>query len=282
MVNLLRIPKNCICNKSIDVNKVFTDTEIEQFQIEHINWYASIKPGFVNSKEVINDTFRCEEIQIIVIRIDNQGCFIDNTQNDKVYSMLKLAFRKIKYHMLLIINYENKYKMVTCRFEKGKINYSDNILKCILISDWIHCEYQSEITKSMLDEISNAINSQDDLLTIYNRISNCVANCVQRKIRKRRALGYIDYLHTCIKPRLGIEVLDECTVFKVHPVNKKEGRYCKATLCKNYNFEYESEEVWYCFMKNEELRASLQRKNIHNFTELDYYAYESTYETYDD
>lgn len=282
MLSLLKIPENCICNKNISLDKVFTSKEIEQFEIESINWYASIKPCFINSQKVVDNTFRCEEIQVIVIKINKQDLLLDNSESEKVYSMLKLVFRSIKYHMLLVINYADKYKLVTCRFKKGKVNSSDNILNSIIISDWIHREYQSEITSNMLNEISAAINSQEDLLTIYNRISNCVANCAQCKIRKRRALIYIDYLHTRIRPRLGIEVLKECSVYKVHPLNYKGSRYSKAELCKNYNFEYNAEEVWYCFMKNEELRASLQRKNIKNFTELDYYAYESISKNNDD
>ena len=273
MFDLLQIPDCCICNKIIPNEKIFSSDEIKKYNIESITWYASLKPELINSATVINELARCEEIQLITIKVSNEDFIIDNVESDKMYEMLRIIFKSIKYHVFLVINYKDKFKMVACKYNKGKVDSTINVLKSITISNWIHREYQTKETSENLSAISEFINSGANLQEIYNKIFSCINNCSFIRIRKRFVKDYIDYLHTRTDLRLGMEVISECSVYKHHSAPPKNSRYSKAQRSSTYIFMYDPEEIWYSFMKNDELRESIQRRRIRTMDELNYYVY---------
>lgn len=262
MIELFDIPQNCICNITIPTQKFFGDSELVDL-VEGIQWYASLKPSLINAQPVKNSDIRYEEIQILCLKL---------TDTNNLYEIVRTIFKQVKYPCLLLIEYENKFLCGCCRFNAGKIDYDNNILKQIVFSHWIHPDFLSANAGKTIENINHALNKRTDLYDIYTEITHSIQNFSLNGITKAHVERLLkDLLGPCSAKKRDT-ILAYCTPYKKYaPTDtSKSAKYDRNKRTSNYTYRYDIEDIWYCLKQYEPTNAVVVGRRYKDIEDLIY------------
>ncbi len=270
MIELINIPKQCICNRDIPIAKIFSeDQEQLSSAVSSVKWYAVLRPSNFHSEKVVTDSLRYEEIQIIQVDIKD---------TDLLFDVARVIYRRIKYPCLLIICYNGactKYVVSACQFSPGKIDYDRNILHSIVMSHWIHPDCLSYKAKLFIDSLNQALEKEGNLYEIYSALYQTITLFKLSGTSKAHTKSLIDYL--CGRgenPKVGGKgkILRFCTPHRFYPSRKEflANYYPKNNGNQSYSLIYDYEDIWYCFLKNDYIRSYIEKNG---YRDIDYFVY---------
>lgn len=279
MIELINIPKQCICNRIIPIAKIFSeDQELLLPVVKTISWYAVLRPSNFHSEEVVTSSLRYEEIQIIQVEI---------TDTELLFDIARAIYKKIKYPCLLFICYKGectKYTISACRFSPGKNDYEKNVLESLVMSHWIHPDCLSNKANQFIDSLNRALEQDGNLYEIYSALFRAITMFKLAGTSKTHTKSLIDYI--CGKrenPKVGDkgEILRFCTPYKFYPsrYNSRANFYSSNHGDKSYYLIYDYEDIWYCFVKNAYIRSYLEKNRYRDIDDLVYHIDDKIYES---
>ena len=277
MIELINIPKHCICNRGIPIEKIFSkDQEPLSSAVNAISWYAVLRPSNFYSEKVVTDSLRYEEIQIIQVDIKDAELLFD---------VARVIYKRIKYPCLLIICYHEactKYVVGACRFSPGKNDSDKNILQSLVMSHWIHPDCLSYNAKQFIDSLNEALEKTGNLYEIYSALFQAITMFKLSGTSKTHVKSLIDYI--CGKgenPKVGGKgkILRFCTPYRFYPSRYKSrtNYYSNNNGNRSYSLIYDYEDIWYCFLKNDYVRSYIEKNGYRDIDYLVYHIDEKLY-----
>ena len=194
--------------------------------------------------------------------------YLDLENTDYLYGIAHQIFKKVKYPCLLVMCYQNKFLCSCCRIAAGKIDYDNNILGRICFSHWIHPDLLTDKSQNMLSEINQALNLKSNLYDIYIKMAHAIESFKLSGISR----AHVDRL---LQDMLGKtpaskrdEIMQYCTPYKKF-VPRNGTQAAKFEKEKNhYEFRYDSEDIWYCLLKNEKTRKVISGRRYRDIEDL--------------
>lgn len=259
MMDLLNIPECCICNINIPLEKIYEGCS--EKHVQSVLWYASLKPNFIKASAVINESVRYEEIQVIKIVL---------TAPDSLYDVARKLYKSIKYPCLIIFNYKNKYMLGACKFDAGKINYTENILRRLSFSHWVYPDLLSSGAKRMIDTINALFESQYDLLSLYTYIMHAIENYALAGTTRTHVDRILKDMLGSISAKKRDEIMKYCTPYQKHFVTDLSiaTKYDKNKRTSNYVYSYDYEDIWYCLMQYESTCKIINARRYRDIEDL--------------
>lgn len=279
MIELLNIPKQCVCNRAIPITKIFSeDQDALSSSVSSISWQAVLRPDNFHSDAVVTDNLRYEEIQVVQVEI---------ADTEDLFSIARAIYRKIMYPCLLLICYKGenpKYTISACRFSPGKQDYDKNVLHSLVMSHWIHPDCLSNKAKQFIDSLNHALDMNGNLYEIYSALFNAITMFRLGGTSQAHTKRLVDYI--CGKgsnPKVGekSKILRFCTPYRFYP-SRHESRvnfYSKNFGSMQYSLINDYEDIWYCFMKNDYIRGFLENNRYRDIDDLVYHIDEKYYES---
>ncbi len=270
MIELINIPKQCICNRVIPIAKIFSkDQEQLSSAVNAVSWYAVIRPSNFNSEKVVTNSLRYEEIQIIQVDIKNA---------DLLFDVARVIYRRIKYPCILIIGYNGvctKYVVSACRFSPGKNDYDVNVLQSLVMSHWVHPDCLSDNAKQFIDSLNEALEKNGNLYEIYSALYQAITMFKLSGTSKTHTKSLIDYI--CGKwenPKVGDKdkILRFCTPYRFNRLRHRSrtNYYSRNNGNQPYSLIYDYEDIWYCFLQNDYIRNYLEKNRYRDIGYLVY------------
>lgn len=277
MIELLNIPKQCICNRIIPIEKIFSkDQEALSSAVNSVSWYAVFRPSNFHSEKVVTDNLRYEEIQIIQV---------DITNTDLLFDIAHVIYKKIMYPCLLIICYKGectKYTVSACRFSPGKNDFDRNVLHSLVMSHWIHPDCLSCKAGQFIESLNQALEMNGNLYEIYSALFQTITFFKLGGTSQAHAKRLIDCI--CGKgenPKVGAKskILRFCTPHRFYPSKHESfAKYYSSNIdSKTYSLINDYEDIWYCFLQNDYIRSYLEKNHYQDIDDLVYHIDEKIY-----
>lgn len=257
MQDILKIPMRCRVETKIPQQRF----ELNDPAIIAITAIGMIKPELANVFFSANDKEHIGEIAII--QLDFQQVPED------LYTPLRKVFKAIKYKCLLVLKYQNKFKLSTCRFTPGKSDPNNNVLKHVKISSWIHLDCMSQQVSHSMERITTAINSEGDLDAIYAEIHDAVVEINQRGTSYAHAKRIVQGLTGNKYGHEYSKIFKYCTPI---PYYIPEGTGAKYHVKKgnDYILLHDYEEIWYCLNMYQKTKMIIDAWEYKNMDEILY------------
>ena len=260
MCDFLRIPDLCKQNINIDKNKVGLGNADA---VKDITVIGMIKPSLADVQYSEKDIGHSEEIAIIHIEL--QDITVD------YYSLLRSIFKTIKYKCLLVLHFQDKYKLATCRFTPGKKDSDLNVLKSVIISCWIHPDIMSAPVEKSVHRIREALNNMKNLDDVYRTIHDAVVDINQRGTSYAHAQRIVKNLLGNKKNLPYATIYQYCTPVNYHKPTGGSKTYDKANRMSNHILLHDFEDIWYCLNRYEPTRRIIEGRQYKDMDELLYY-----------
>lgn len=257
---LINIPKEAKLNISIPKEK-FGDTKVKGLQlIDRITWCGVIKPEIMDVEATITDKLRYEEIQFLKVDINSR---------DNIYDVGKAVFSKIKYPCVVEFVCDDAIIIGCCKFEKGKIDQSENVNNRMLFSHVL----REDLLSSQAEKMISAINSQvskgkGSIGELYNEICNAISYYQLSGTSRAHCDRLIEDMIGKIGAKRKAEIKQYCVPYKYYTViygNRFSGK--KASKCR---LIHDYEELWYCFMKDPKIRLVIEKRRYRDIEDLIY------------
>ena len=279
MIELINIPKQCICNRVIPTAKIFSeDQEQLSSAVSAVLWYAVLRPSNFHSEKVVTDNLRYEEIQILQV---------DITNTELLYDIARVIYKKIMYPCLLIICHKGectKYTVSACHFTPGKNDFDKNVLHSLVMSHWVHPDYLSYKAKQFIDSLNQALEKKGNLYEIYSALFQAITMFKLGGTSQAHTKRLIDCI--CGKgenPKVGVrsEILRFCTPYRFYRFKHKSftKHYSSNNDYKSYSLINDYEDIWYCFLKNDFIRGYLEKNRYNDIDDLVYHIDDMIYES---
>lgn len=247
----LKVPQESIVNRDIPLDKFPIANSSLKNNISEVKLLATIKPEFIGASPSANDKVRYEEIQIISLVINDPDGFIND---------IKPIFKEIRYPILMLCRYNNKFRFVTCAFKPGKIDYAENILSKMDFSSWVYPDEVSDRADRCIKQISESW-GLSTLEEVYRNIRIAVNGFYPYNLTR-------DHTYAVLKAA-GLEepdyesVLKYCTVYKKHSHLSAYNKY-DSRKTKSFVYRYDIEDIWYGMLKDEKASRIIQNKRYRN------------------
>ena len=259
--SMLGVSKDSIVNRDIPLDKVFSSLEVEKYGIKSVRLLASINQTLTGIEPSTSEDLRYQEIHIV---------YVETSEWENIYECSKPVFKQIRYPVLLVYHYQNKFRLVSCNFKPGKLDYGENILKTIVFTSWIYPDEISDKAKQCFNGIIKAWNEEniaDSYMRIMGAVS-CFFPLCWTKNHTYNALGLIG-----LKDKDFDEVLKYATVYIKHG-KPDYNKYSKVKY-QNIVYRYDTEDIWYGMLKYEKTRRIIEGRRIRNMEE--YIAFSDDY-----
>ncbi|NRY63837.1 DUF4391 domain-containing protein [Clostridium beijerinckii] len=170
----LVLPKSCIINARMP-KKAFTDNpefdlrkeekSIIKEYIENIYLQYSLKPQLINIPKYEDEYIRYEEIEIIKIKITEQG------KENKICDLIQ---KYIQYPMLIIIEFNELVKINAAIKKINKVEREKLSIEEMIYTDWINLNELTKKEKDFLRTLSINNVKTNNLFTVYEDFTNNV------------------------------------------------------------------------------------------------------------
>ena len=261
MLELFNIPKQCILNKNIPLERFFDADQHSGAAVASIQWCASLKPVLTGTEAVNENKFRYEEIEVICVELKDKNHLFD---------VVNGICKKIKYPCLLDIKYGDKFLIDTCQFEAGKLDRNSNVHRYTYCSHWIHPDLLSPGAVQTIDVINKALNMQGNLYEIYTQMVHAVQNFRLGGTTKAHISRLLYDMLGKTSPKKQEEIMKYCTPFKKYAYanNSKASRYNRNARLNMYTYSYDYEDIWYCLLKYEPTKRVVLGRDYRDIQEL--------------
>lgn len=269
MLDLLNIPKNCRINhkNTHDLqDRIFSPDETATSCVARIDWVASIKPALTDMAPVRTESIRYDEIEVLYLEI---------TDTQELYHICAPIYKAISYPCLLVVQLREKFLLSVCPFSAGKADYDKNILHSMAFSHWIFPDMVSPNARKLLDELNKLMSSTDDIESVYNAMRNAIQNFSLGGLTKR-------HVATLTKDMVGTnseKIYASCTPYKKYSTVGTGVKAKYSARSNQFIYRYDTEDLWYAFMTNENTRKVIEGRRYRNMEDL-IYSIDSKYEDY--
>lgn len=174
---ILNIPERCLTN--LKITKAFflsnfdlttSDKNVLNYEIQSMNWLASIKPSNSNISAEINETYSFEEVQVMVCTLKGLGL---KQFGEKC---IQLFQKYIPYQIVVIVEDEDNFMVNTC---DKRINQNDTNKRTIekYISTPILTKlYKDELVSALFDGLNFTVLDKTNLETVYKSYIKAIVN----------------------------------------------------------------------------------------------------------
>lgn len=279
MLDFLKIPEQCICTREIPMERVFGSSGELARAVSSLIWYAVLRPENTGAAEYITTDLRYENILIIVVDISDPN---------HIYDVAQRIYEQIPYADILAFHYSGnceKYLLSASRFYTGKREPDENIVKSIVMSHWIHPDCISQPARQFIDTVNKALLLQTDLHDIYAKIRNAIIQFHLKGTSRAHVFRLVDDMcghGKCSTLRGRSTLLQYCTPYEYHAPSyvERRGNYTRIERASNYTLVHDYEDVWYCFMMNEDTRNVVLGRGYRDMEELIYRIDSRQYDTW--
>lgn len=273
MLEKLELPRNCIKNINIPLNKVFSQNTIKEFQIQECILFASINSDLIPMEKSNKTDSRYNEIHFVYIKINSLSIYSD------LYRIVKDIYKSIKYQVVVIIQLHEMYKIGASCIIPGKKDFENNIIKNYVFTQWIYENFETKEIKNFFSEFTQLNNRKLDANSLYNSyytlFSRLDSSLMKDDIRLRsspflRSESVIRIISGLLFDNPKFEDIKNtilnttfhCEVFK-HSNEKKFVTDENDTI-----MTYPIECIWYSIKHNEITNTALEKYRITDFEEL--------------
>ncbi len=174
---IFNIPARCIYEVKI-TKKFFmesfdlstTDKNVLNYEIQNMQWLASIKPTNANITAEINDVYNYEEIQIMVCSLKGLGI---QQFGDKCISLFQ---KHIPFPILLMVEDEDNFIINT---SDKRINQNDTNKRTIekhISTPILTKLYKDDLVSTLFDGLNFTALDKTNLETVYKSYINAIVN----------------------------------------------------------------------------------------------------------
>ena len=251
ILTALKIPQESVVKREIPLEKFFLINASTKQNTEKIELLATIKPDYIDAIPSVSKEVRYEEIQIINLTLNDLDGFINH---------IKPIFKEIKYPILMLCHYNNKFRFVTCGFRPGKIDYAENILSMIDFSSWVYPDEVSDRADRCIKQISESWKFST-LEDAYKNIRIAVNSF--KPINLTRDHTYAILYAVGLEKADYENVLKYCSVYKKHSHLSTYNKY-DSKKTQSFVYRYDIEDIWYGMLKDEKANRIIKNKRYRN------------------
>lgn len=267
MLEKLGLPENCIKNLNIPLNKLFTEKEINDFQIIECKLYASINYDLLNIPKKQKSDSRFDEIHFVYLRISNLYVHSD------LHRIVRKIYRTIKYQVIVIIQLNNMMKLAAGFITPGKVECDKNIIQHFLFTKWFYDDYETKEINDYFSDISKAIVNEKDIHTLYKSLYKTISRFIEESnYSENELIDLIEYIQELINANENFPTEIKSVLLKTYKYKHSDGR--KYQVEKDDIKEiYPSECVWYAINTNEQVKNYCNKKNKKSLSDITFCDY---------
>ena len=258
----VKVKRECIVDKEVQVSRFVGDNCTKELKsiIKKIIWYGTIKPGISKVDASISDTQRYEEIQLLEVEIQDR---------QQLFDVGKVIFSSVKYPCIVEFSMDDVISIGCCTFSPGKKDYSENVNKSMVFSHFLHRDLISPQAKKMVDQINDALSEERvSIGDIYSKVKGRILDYKLGGMSR-------DHVDRLIVDMLGktpsgrkAEIRKYCIPYEYHQPIVGSGKYGNKRKFSNYTLVHDFEEVWYCFMKDLQVRSMIEKRGYRDMEHL--------------
>jgi TPR repeat protein len=282
MIEYFKLKEACVVNSELPKEEIianvqgmnynFDKLKIDRFNalVKTIKILAVLNDETTGIKEFKTSEFDYSEVLVIEIELNYYS------EDGDFYMFSNLLGRHMPKPLILLIKYENRYRIIINKARENKKNNRLTVVNEVLITYWVYPDSPSQISKNIISGLNINKYQAANLFELYKSIDD---NLRQFKC-KRMSLYSKDFTY----------LLSD--IFKL---NKEDAEYlidCIETKCLHeifrppvstryrdkYNHQknrntiahifYDCEGVWYILNFHPELEKILRNMRIHNMRGL--------------
>lgn len=235
--------------------------------IKEITWYATITPKLTGMKPTVEGATIYEEIQIFQVELHS---------TQFIFDIVREICNTIPYPCIFVFQFGDRCSLSSCLFRTSLKDGRKNKVFQPTFSHWLHKSCLSPAAERMIERINNALDSSKELKALHTEITYAIQCYPLTGVSKAKAHRLISFLTDKLSNKQREELLMPCCVYvKYFPKNGSiSARYDKTARTTNYEYRYDTEEIWYCMMQNEITRCAIERRRIRDMEDLIYTAEE--------
>lgn len=255
---LINIPNEASLNISIPKEK-FEDSNSNGLHfVDCITWSGVIKPGVMDAEATITERFRYEEIQFLKV---------DIISREKIYDIGKAIFSKIKYPCVVEFVCDDTVIIGCCKFEKGKVNQAENVNKRMLFSHVLKKELLSPQAEKMIKGINIHVSEGEGTIgDIYSGICNLIEDYRLSGTSRSHCDRLIEDMIGKTSSKKKAEIRKYCVPYEYHSI--VSGNRFSGKRASNYTLVHDYEELWYCFMKEPQIKQIIEKRKYRDIEDL--------------
>ena len=261
MIEKFAIPEPCIINRIIPVDKIPSEKREVMETVKEINWYATISPKQTGIIAVSSGATIYEEVQFFQVELES---------TQFIFEIVREICKTIPYPCVFVFKYRDRYTLSSCLFRTSQKDGGKNKVIEPTFSHWLHEDCLSPGAEKLIAQINNALSSSKDLKTLHSQITFAIQCYPLSGISRAKSHRLIGFLVNKPSKRQCEELLQPCCVYvKYFPTNGTlSARYDKTARTHNYEYRYDTEEIWYCLMQNEATRNAIERRRFRDMEDL--------------
>jgi TPR repeat protein len=268
----MQIQKNDIIENIERMNVKFDESKRKWFNetVKSIIWRAAINekntgiPGFETPE------FDYSDIQVIEIELN-----IYKDYND-FYYLANIINRHMPRQLMLLIKYENKYRVILSRVRENIKNPLFTVVAETIITYWIYPGSRSPVSDDILSCLDIHKYRPKDMRDLYERIYAGLI-CFERKCLLLYAGPFIwflsDFLNMDDNDQEYLLDYIKCRsigeIYKPPDSRKFKDKFSSRSERKTIPKElYDYEDVWHVLQEHPEIKSRLENKKIFNMVVL--------------
>jgi hypothetical protein len=178
MIKCFRLKKECIINSELPKEEIiakvqgknytFDKLKIDKFNalVKTIKILAVLNNENTGIKEFKTSEFDYSEILVIEIEL---GYY---SETNDFYIFANLLGRHIPKPLILLIKYENRYRIIINKARENKRNDLLTVVSEVLITYWVYPDSPSQISKSIISKLDINQYQAATLFELYKSIDN--------------------------------------------------------------------------------------------------------------
>ena len=191
--DIFNFPDRILLNKRItksfftkNFDLTTTEKKLLNKNVQHIEWFASIKPSNANISEVKNEEYIFEEIQVIICTIPTNQL---NVISNKCIDLLQ---KYIPYQLVVIVEDEYDFIVNTCDKRVNFNNTAKRVVTNCLMSTTISKLFKNDITSSFFKALDFSQLDKTNMQTTYDSYTQALVEfqtaLITGKFKKRNHL----------------------------------------------------------------------------------------------
>jgi len=187
-----------------------------------------------------------------------------------------IIFHAILYPVVVIMRYNNKIKICTCRIHDNKKNSNLNTVPKPAITHWIYPHNLSLSATNFLSKLDIKNTSAKDIWETYTHLHQQILCFGQRALSRASAERLIDYLGGGGYKKALSEF---CTYTELNNQTSISNKYRKQYSDTLLKYQFDFEDIWQYIMTNDYLWQAVRNLGIENM-EMLLYRYEEYRDRY--
>ncbi|MBR0425410.1 MAG: DUF4391 domain-containing protein [Clostridia bacterium] len=258
-MQFIKIDEKYSFSKEIPLEKIYTDGS-KSFPASKIVWEGTIKPALTSMEKTVTESLRYEEIQVF---------HVDVSQRDCIYDAAKGLFHAVKYPCVVEIQAGDATVIGADTFQESAMKYGQNAHVRIAFSHWLRADCLSKPASTMINTINDALNcAQGTIGDAVEKTVNAISLYALGGITSSHINKLIEQMLVSKNRAQARKIIDEiCVPYYYAPWYNLYEKYQRRSSYHKIRV-YDIEEVWYCFMKYEPMKQSIQNRRYEDMDDM--------------